>query len=239
MKKPLPSSTPAPQWTWLFRCIALLSRLQLRYLLSRLKHPDRAVRVFVLLEGAAALGVLSAVAYWTQLPLLFPPLGPSAFILFRMPMAATASPRAIFLAHLSGLAAGFLALTIGSFCFPGTKLNGTAPLDGSAILVLSLAMGMISFIMIWLRCIHPPAAATALIVAMGSITSPLQAFGFLAAVILLITLAFIFNRLLGGLPYPTWRHDPDIARHYGELAGLPATHNQGYWQQMVERIFSL
>lgn len=225
-----------PQGTRLFRLIRFFSRLQLRYLLPRLRHPERIVRLFVFVEGTMALAVLSAAAYYTRFPLLFPPLGPSAFILFRMPMSAAAAPRTILLAHLWGLAAGFVALYLGMLFFPHQAGGGPGMVSASSIAVLSLAMGLSSLAMIWLECNHPPATATALIVAMGYITTLLQVIGFIVAVVMLITLAFLFNRILGGLPYSYWRHDPDVSSHYGTLAGI-TNHRQGYWQQLSRKMF--
>ncbi len=225
-----------PQGTRLFRLIRFFSRLQLRYLLPRLRHPERVVRLFVFVEGSLALAVLSAAAYYTRFPLLFPPLGPSAFILFRMPMSAAAAPRTVLLSHLWGLASGFTALFLGMFFFPHQVSVDPGVVSGSSIAVLSLAMGASSLAMIWLECNHPPATATALIVAMGYITSFLQVLGFIVAVVLLITLAFLFNRILGGLPYSYWRHDPDVSSHYGTLAGI-TNYRQGYWQQLSQKMF--
>ena len=225
-----------PQGTLLFRLICFFSRLQLRYLLPRLQHPERIVRLFVFIEASLALAVLSAAAYYTQFPLLFPPLGPSAFILFRMPMSAAAAPRTILLSHLSGLLAGFIALYLGTLFFPSQVSADPGIVSASSIVVLSLAMGLSSLAMIWLECNHPPATATALIVAMGYITSFIQFIGFIVAVVLLITLAFFFNRVLGGLPYSYWRHDPDVSSHYGTLAGI-SNRRKGYWQQLSSKMF--
>ena len=230
------AAVSGPQGTRLFHLIRFFSRLQLRYLLPRLRHPQRIVRLFVFVEGTLALAVLSAAAYYTRFPLLFPPLGPSAFILFRMPMSAAAAPRTILLSHLWGLAAGFIALFLGMFFFPHQANVDPGVVSASSIAVLSLAMGLSSLAMIWLECNHPPATATALIVAMGYITSLIQVIGFIVAVVLLITLAFLFNRILGGLPYSYWRHDPDVSSHYGTLAGI-TNHRQGYWQQLSRKMF--
>jgi len=230
------ATVSGPQGTRLFRLIRFFSRLQLRYLLPRLRHPERIVRLFVFVEGTLALAVLSAAAYYTRFPLLFPPLGPSAFILFRMPMSAAAAPRTVLLSHLWGLAAGFVALFLGMFFFPHQANADPGVVSAASIAVLSLAMGLSSLAMIWLECNHPPATATALIVAMGYITSLIQVIGFIVAVVLLITLAFLFNRILGGLPYSYWRHDPDVSSHYGTLAGI-TNRRQGYWQQLSRKMF--
>ena len=45
-----------------------------------------------------------------RLPLLFPPLGPSAFILFYTPMSVAASPRNVIMAHFLAVGAGLGAL---------------------------------------------------------------------------------------------------------------------------------
>jgi CBS-domain-containing membrane protein len=230
------SKNRGPQGTFLFRLVRLFSRLQLRYLLPRLQHPERIVRLFVFVEATLALAVLSTAAYYTKFPLLFPPLGPSVFILFRMPMSAAAAPRTILLAHLSGLIAGFVALYLGLFFFPSQATADPGTVSAGSIAVLSLAMGLSSLTMIWLECNHPPATATALIVAMGYITSIAQVIGFIVAVVFLITLAFLFNRILGGLPYSYWRHDPEISARYGTLAGV-TNQRQGYWQQLSEKMF--
>ena len=226
---------PEPQQTFFFKIIRFFSRLQLHYLLPRLKHPERLVRLFVFIEGSMALAAISSVALFTQFPLLFPPLGPSAFILFRMPMSAAAAPRTVFLSHLIGLLSGFFALFLGHFLF-SSGVPETETVTRSTIAVLSLAMGLSSLMMIWLECNHPPATATALIVAMGSITTFAQVIGFLVAVVLLISLAFLFNRILGGLPYAFWRHDPDVASRYGTLAGI-TNRRQGYWEQLASKMF--
>ena len=229
------NASPGPQKTLLFKIVSFFSRLQLRYLLPRLKHPERLVRLFVFIEGSMALAVISTMALITQFPLLFPPLGPSAFILFRMPMSASAAPRTVLLSHTFGLISGFLALFLGSLLF-STGTPDPDTVNWSSIVILSMAMGMSSLAMIWLECNHPPATATALIVGMGSITTFSQTIGFVVAVILLISLAFLFNRILGGLPYSYWRHDPEIAARYGTLAGI-TNRRQGYWEQLASRMF--
>ncbi len=63
-----------------------------------------------------------------------------------------------------------------------------------------------------------------------------QVLGLLAAVTLLILEAFLFNRIIGGLPYPVWRADPRISRSYGALAGIPEP-SANFWQQMSTKIF--
>ena len=69
---------------------------------------------------------------------------------------------------------------------------------------------------------------------MGYLQRPVQVIGLVAAVVLLAVEAFLFNRVIGGLPYPFWRADPTVSRDYGALAGIPA---KGTWHQLAARLF--
>ncbi len=71
------------------------------------------------------------------------------------------------------------------------------------------------------KCIHPPAAALALIASLGYLEGPEHVLWVAAAVVLLLLAALFFNRIIGGLPYPLWYFDSKVARHFGEMAGIP------------------
>ncbi len=230
------ASGVAPQSTWLYRIVAGPSRLRLRYLLRNQARATLATALFVFFEGATALGIITAAAYVLQLPLLFPPLGPSAFILFRTPMAAAASPRSVLLAHSLSLASGLVALHLIRSVFPGPVADGLTTVSVAHIVTIALAMGLASVTMIAARCAHPPAAATALIAGMGGFSSLTHIAGLLVAVVLLVAQAFLFNRVLGGLPYPAWRPHPDVARFYGPLAGLEKQ-DETFWQHLSRHVF--
>lgn len=213
------SGPAGPQGTFLFRAVSLATRLQLGSLVRRPGTSRWAVMAFVFLAGATALAIITAAALVTGLPLLFPPLGPSAFILFLTPMSDAASPRNVVLSHALALGAG-----LGAYW--------TADSQIAAVII---AFGLSCTVMILLRCNHAPAAATALLAAMGFFESPLQIAGLLCAVLLLVGEAFLFNRILGGLPYPLWRADPSVSREYGALAGIPAE-SRGHWQELSHRL---
>ncbi len=224
-----------PQQTLLYRTVAFFSRLQLRHLLRSVGNPRTLVVLFVFLEGAAALAIITLAAYLTQLPLLFPPLGPSAFILFHTPMSPRASPRNIILSHALGLLAGIVSLGWVGFLYPGVMLGAPGVMSWPHVVAVASAMGLISIAMIVLDCAHPPAAATALLGAMGLFRNGAQMLGLLGAVILLVAEAFVLNRLAGGLPYPLWRADPEVVRRYGALAGVPET-GTSYWQRLTAQV---
>ncbi|MEJ1296721.1 MAG: HPP family protein [Candidatus Sedimenticola sp. (ex Thyasira tokunagai)] len=209
-----------PQRSRLFRFVSFITHIQLGYLLRDGRHPKMAVRLFVFIEAVSALAIISTTAYLIDLPLLFPPLGPSAFILFFTPLARTAAPRSVLLAHSMGLFVGLAMVGLFSLLFPDAALSPGDSLNWARIATLSLAMGVASLGMILFHCEHPPAAATTLIAAMGFIDSHTQVFGYLVAVLLLILQAIIFNRMMGGLPFPLWNFSPEAARQYPDLAGL-------------------
>lgn len=227
-----------PQQTILFRAVALFSRFRFSYLYRSTGQKQWPLVLFVLITGSVALAIISAAAWLTKLPLLFPPLGPSAFILFYTPMSVQASPRSVFLSHSIALASGFAALGLLHLFYPEAGLFSGTEIGLPRIFATALAMALVSVGMILARCAHPPAAATALIVATGFLNEPVQALGLLGAVFLLILEAIFFIRLQAGLPYPLWRSDPEISRHYGSLAGIPQS-GTSFWQQlMVGAVFS-
>ncbi len=208
-----------PQAGCLFRLLALVARGQLRYHFQRSGRPAAFVFAFLLLGGMTTMGTITAAAIVFEVPLLFPPLAPSAFILFSTPLAPVASPRHLVMGHLGALAigVGVVLACEGDMRIAGT--TGPLVLDALHVTEVVLAMGIACAWMTVLRCYHPPAAATALMPALGLAIQPYQLLGFAAAVLLLAAEGFCFNRLIGGLPYPLWRMAPERARHYGRLAG--------------------
>ena len=97
-------------------------------------------------------------------------------------------------------------------------------------------MGVASIVMVAIKCIHPPAAATALIAAMGYMGNIVQVASVLIAVIFLALEAYFFNRIIGGLPYPIWRYNPDIEKSHRSLAGYPALASNR-WQKLADKTF--
>ncbi|MBD3335826.1 MAG: hypothetical protein GF355_09955 [Candidatus Eisenbacteria bacterium] len=225
-----------PKHNTSFRIIRFFTHLQLAYLIRSKEHARTFGILYVFFQGALALGIITAAAFLTKFPLLFPPLGPSAFILFSTPMAPGAAPRNVILSHTIACAAGLLALYGIGLLFPGAHLQDPAVMNWPRVWVIALAMGMTGALMMVSRTMHPPAAATALIAALGHLGSPVRVIGLLAAVVLLVIQAYLFNRVVGGLPYPLWRSDPAVMRHYGCLAGIPDGATT-FWQRMTERVF--
>jgi CBS domain-containing membrane protein len=143
----------------------------------------------------------SLAAAITDEPLIFPSLGPTAFLLFYTPRAPAASPKNTLIGHLIGALAGYLALVVFSLTDEGPALveGVTLARTGAAALSLGLTAG----VMAWVRAPHPPAGATTLIVSLGIITEPKQLGVLMFAVLLLVLQGYVINRL-AGIEYPRW-----------------------------------
>ncbi|MFQ5631261.1 MAG: HPP family protein [bacterium] len=231
-----PKAVKPPQASLLFRIIALFTHNQLGYLSRDGCHSRTAVRTFVFLEGLTALAIISIIAYLVQLPILFPPLGPSAFILFRTPLSRPACPRSVFLSHIMAMVVGLAMLYLFALVFPDAGLRSDNELSWPRIFALSLSMGLTSLGMISLNCSHPPAAATALIAAMGFFGTWIQITALPLALIFLLLQAQFFNRVLGGLPVPLWSFNAEVANSYPDLAGL-GDREVPYWEKVTEKIY--
>ena len=227
-----------PQETFLFKAVAFFSRLQMGYLFHKRKDTQLLVALFALASGTTALATITLAAYLTNLPLLFPPLAPSAFILFYTPLSNTASPRNVLMSHTMALAAGLISLRAMVFFCPQSYLLDPEVMNWHRIVVIGSSSTIIGLLMIMLRCVHAPAAATALIAALGYFRTPLQVLGLVAAVVFLLLEAIVFVKLLGGLPYPLWKPNHKLTKPYRQLAdGIDA--RRGFWEEAAAKIYKL
>lgn len=156
---------------------------------------------FALVNGLISIAVMSVAALSTGQPLIFPSLGPTAFLLFYTPTAPAASPRNTVCGHAIGAAAGYASLVLFGLTDAGPALaeGVTAGRVGAA----ALSLGLTSGVMVWARVPHPPAGATTLIISLGILTTPQQLGVLMLAVVLLVLQGFTINRL-AGIDYPTW-----------------------------------
>ena len=164
-------------------------------------HNNRVVLgLYVLINSALAIAVLASVAALTDQPFIFPSLGPTAFLLFFAGMNVQSAPRNAFFGHLIGVVAGFLALVLFGLTSTAPNLEDvTWDRVGAATVSLCLTLSL----MVWLGVPHAPAGATTLIVSLGLLRTPEQLAILMLAVVLLLILGFLINRL-AGLPYPIW-----------------------------------
>jgi CBS-domain-containing membrane protein len=184
--------------------LGLARRLRVPALIQR--HSSTFVMGwFALVNGVLSIGVMSAAAWATGSPFVFPSLGPTAFLFFYTPTAASAAPRNTVFGHLIGAVAGYLALVVFGLteAAPAFETGVSAARVGAA----ALSLGLTSGLMVWFRVPHPPAGATTLIVSLGILRTPGQLLVLMLAVVLLTVQGFVINRL-AGIDYPHWRPRP-------------------------------
>jgi CBS-domain-containing membrane protein len=178
----------------------LMERLRLASWLRR--FPPRLVwAVFVFINGFLAIAILAGLAMVSHTPLVFPSVGPTAFLLYFMPTAPTASPRNTLCGHALGIACGYAAL-----CLVGLEHAPSAILEeihGPRVLAAALSLAATGALMILFRVVHPPAGATTLIISLGFITSPAHLCVIEIAVALMALQALAVHRL-AGIDYPLW-----------------------------------
>jgi CBS domain-containing membrane protein len=175
--------------------------------LKRRHHSAIVVGIFGFVSGGLAIGILAWTAHLAQSPLVFPSLGPTAFLLFYHPLQRPASPRNTLLGHLIGIAAAWLSLVVfGLTHAPPPPLGDiTWARAGAATLSIAMTIGAMEFFDVP----HPPAGATTMIVSLGLMPYLWQSGIILLAVIALLIFGWAINHL-AGIPYPLWRphHHP-------------------------------
>jgi CBS-domain-containing membrane protein len=175
--------------------VSCIARLQPWYLLVRYPH-RLAKAAFVLTSAAIAVGIISAAAICTGQPLIFPSLGPSAFLFLTQPTAPSSCPRNAILSHGLAVLVGWFSYWLFAHVMPFEALSAQV---GAA----TLSLGLISGLMVAAKIAHAPAASTTLIVAMGLMVGWQQLAAVMVAVVLLTAVCYIVNRL-SGIVYPLW-----------------------------------
>ena len=142
---------------------------------------------FATLYAGVLLAVPGVLAWVSGQALIFPSLGPSAFLLATVRSGETVTPRRVIGGHLVGVAAGLLAYhTIA----PGLEVTAAAPMLATAQFRL-VASGVVAVAltaggMFVTETGHPPACATTLIVALGLLPSLVDAVLIVVAVVALV-----------------------------------------------------
>jgi len=138
-------------------------------------------------RAAALLSTLGGAVWLSGLPLLFPSLGPTAYLFASRPAAAESAPRRVLGGHVLGVVAGLLAYHLAA---GGVALDWLADPGSMAALRLAasgvLAVGLTTAGMAVTDTGHAPACATTLIVSLGILTTPRAALVIVLAVVALV-----------------------------------------------------
>jgi hypothetical protein len=147
-------------------------------------------------EAGLLVLVPGLVAWVAGFPLIFPSLGPTAYLLAVRPEARTCRPRRVVGGHVIGVVAGLVAV----FLFdPSVPIVGSLE-PGSAAAFRLAASGVLATLlttggMVATGLTHAPACATTLIVSLGLLRSPGEVAGIVAAVGLLVAVHQAVSRV--------------------------------------------
>ncbi|MBO0892933.1 MAG: HPP family protein [Acidimicrobiales bacterium] len=181
-------------------------------------HSRRLVyAVFVLVSAGLSIGIITAVAYWSNHPLVVPSLGPTAFLIFNRSQSVVARPRNAVLGHLVGAVAGYVSLLCFGLAHAPSVVSGglSAPRIGAA----ALSIGLTSAVMILADVEHGPAGATTLIVSLGFMTTPASLGLLMAGVVSLVACGIVIDRA-AGLHVTYWANGGDHRVAHPVLARL-------------------
>lgn len=148
-----------------------------------------------------ALAVSGLIAYLSKQPLLFPSLGPTAFLFFEPPMAAVSSPRNTLIGHAVAILAG--ALSLAGFGLLDNPSVLAEDVSLARIGAGALSVALTAAVLILLRSSHPPTGATTLIVSLGFLQTSFEMAALMAGVVILTIAGWILNRA-AGVPVPVW-----------------------------------
>ncbi len=165
---------------------------------------SRREKVISALTACAAIALViwisQVFAHAEHRPFVIASMGSSAVLLFAVFHSPLSQPWAIVGGHL-------ISAAIGVAC---------AQYIPNPVTAAAIALGLSMLAMHWLRCLHPPAGATAVFAVIGG--QPIQALGwsYVFSVVginvgLLIAIALILNNLLPGRRYPMQRPAPSAA----------------------------
>ncbi|MGK3960509.1 HPP family protein [Sorangium sp. So ce118] len=178
----------------------IFSRLRLPRLLQRYAEVP-VLAAFSCVNGFVSIGLMAALAAVTKAPLVFPSLGPTAFLFFYTPRAASAAPRNTLIGHSIAIAVAYVSLLVTGLTDAGPAISGGVTFPRA--LAAALSLGLTAGLMVLARAPHPPAGATTLIVSLGIVDRPPMLLVLLGGVALLTLQAIVINRL-AGIDYPLW-----------------------------------
>ncbi len=137
-------------------------------------------------SGLLAMVLATAAAVLDE-PMIFPSLGPTAFLLVAQSANPVNSPRSVLVGHAAGLLAGSAALHLFGLADAGSAV--VEGVTGARIGAVGLSVGLTAALLLGLRSLHAPACATTLIVSLGLLPRFGQHVVMLGAVVVMVAVA--------------------------------------------------
>ncbi len=144
-------------------------------------------------------------------PWLLPSLGPTAVLAGEMPAHPVTRAWNTIVGHAGGLLAGFAGVLIaGAMNDPVVLVDHV--LTPGRVLASVIAMALTVLAGGLLRASHPPAAATTLLVSLGSLQTPLDAANLLVGVVIIAVAAAVLREVRTDRVTPAERLAPADSR---------------------------
>lgn len=159
-------------------------------------------RVGTSLYAGVLFTVLGVIAWGSGQPVIFPSLGPTAFVLAFDRRSERTQTYRIIGSHSIG---GIVGLTAWTVVAAGTSITETPipfSIQGFRLAAsATISIVLTSWAMIAADAIHPPACATTLIISLGLLSTPLRVAIIIGSVSVLVLfhtgVLFIFKRIVG------------------------------------------
>ena len=185
--------------------------------LTSFLFPEQAVisnreKIITALAGFVAMGLViwatQQLAQAEHRPYMISSMGASAVLLFAVFHSPLSQPWAFVGGHM-------LAAMIGVLC---------AHHIPNPVLATATTLGLALLAMQWLRCLHPPAGATAVFAVLGGQPILDLGWGYVFSVVganvaFLLAAALVLNNLLPGRRYPMMRLKPSVSDAPAQPAG--------------------
>jgi len=177
-----------------------LRQFTLRYLIADAAPLSARERWLSAIAGLAGMllmqAILAVVPVEPGISYLLAPLGASSVILFALPHSPLAQPWSL----AGGL---FISALIGHFC--GVWIT-------PGFLAVAVALGVAIWVTAWLRCIHPPGGAMAVVFALSAQQHPTSLLTALLNAGAALMAVLVVNNLTPGRRYPQCLPATQVAR---------------------------
>jgi hypothetical protein len=181
--------------------------------LSVLAMPDPIWAPLTVALLTAAIGI-PALLFGMQ-PWLLPSLGPTAFLQAALPAHPTARLWNVVLGHGGGVISGFAGVFLfNAWNDPAVLTDHTLTAARLGASVVAMALSMLAGIL--LRASHPPAAATVLLITLGSIKTVDQVIALALGLAILAVVGELIRRVRLG--QPSWGRMKVAARSESRLS---------------------
>ncbi len=193
--------------------LSKLGRLRFWYLATKV-NVKILTAAFVLVACSISMVIMGVTAYFTSWPFIFPSLGPSTFLCFYSPSSPMASPRNMVLGHAIGAGVGFCVYKLSILLLPESISSS------SMIMFLdpAIALGIAGMVMVITGILHPPAASTTMIAAMGLMPNWYETLVVVGAVAMIAAQGYIMHTL-AGIRYPLWNPLEGDTHHITTILG--------------------